>query len=477
MKNSFIQRRTLKALALTLIVIVQFVIWGGIFGRALGFRPRGSWQLEENEEPVQLSEDGRILVTMSDLITIKETDEWLREIRVWDVATGKKKWVISTPYVFRLHCKLSSDGHYLAHTRPAGEGAANIRIYDVSEGKSIATFEACRFTPSIMGSPFGDPYPVRYGFSPFGDVLATSGPHGGEENILQLWSIATGSRIARIGPISDWMGFQFSADNKAIAYKNDKNQVVVWDIPRNRIRHTLDPSPDAPSAGFQAISPDGNSLTRRILLPDKNVYGYRTELWDLWEQKVLRSEHREVFSYSKKQQLTRVFHANRHMLYSVKSADNRTVLEELFTARRVAAPPALFDERYSWEVRGKPGSEVCTRPVQIEEEKSAMHLWFESFFRPQYVRAKFMLECYDGSSGDYIGAIPCERETTYAQTGVNVGILDSPNASALATLDGEQRIAVWGVPPRRPISLILLLAGLHTALITALAWWYWGRGR
>ena len=179
---------------------------------------------------VAFSPDGLTLVSGSDDKTI----------RLWDVATGHQKQILTRGHRGDVNSvAFSPDGTTLA----SGSDDNTIRLWDANTGTYKAT---------LVGHT-GDVNSVA--FSPNGDTLAG----GSDDDTVHLWNARTGAHIRTlIGHTWSVYSVAFSPDSRTLASGSVDHTVRLWDVASGKHKATL--TGHAHYVNSVAFSPDGRTL-------------------------------------------------------------------------------------------------------------------------------------------------------------------------------------------------------------------------
>jgi WD40 repeat protein len=152
--------------------------------------------------------------------------EFLTDMQVLDVLSGRKLVGIRLPEMYRYHALISPDGQTLA-TITGQNGpypahpAANlaVRLWEIRTGRERATIP--------LNSP-GHYDPHAPGFSADGRLVAVSRT----SNRLEVFEAATGREFAVLqGFESSCYTLTFSADGRRLASGHVDGTILVWEIP------------------------------------------------------------------------------------------------------------------------------------------------------------------------------------------------------------------------------------------------------
>jgi len=205
------------------------------------------------------------------------------EVGVWDVASGKNRYLLKTPDVNEMDCvAFSPDGAFLiagaAHHRP-------VQMWELATGEIAATFSghtsgvgAFAFSPDgrvvatgsadatvkvwnvLSGAMEHDLSGHREGvfcvlFSHDGSLLVS----GGKDRAVDVRDAATGERITRLsGHTNAVRSIAFSPDDRTLATADEDGVIRLWQVATWQEMFAL-PLHSGPVTGL-AFSPDGQKL-------------------------------------------------------------------------------------------------------------------------------------------------------------------------------------------------------------------------
>jgi WD40 repeat protein len=159
---------------------------------------------------------------------VRATEPWLREIKVWDTASGRPCLEKTIPGAqFHGGLALTADGHRLAvdyntmekDGRTVRLKGAGIQVWDVPDRPSTE--------PSAARWSFAGPQSLirALAFSPDGRYLAASGHEPG----VFIWSLTTGKPLHARPLEGQAYQLAFNPDGTRLAAVN-RREVKVWDV-------------------------------------------------------------------------------------------------------------------------------------------------------------------------------------------------------------------------------------------------------
>jgi WD40 repeat protein len=199
--------------------------------------------------------DGRILATA----------EWLGgPVRVQDAATGKELASLGRDGTGMWALRFSPDGRLLT----SGGKDRVITLWDVGRRKKVRQLEGHKEAIAQLA------------FSPDGHTLAsTTWPEGPRlERGVQLWDVATGTKLRRLDDPSEFPNVVFSPDGKllAVAESYHERGVRVYEVATGKERFRGVPVLRA--AGL-AFSPDSRLLAASGADGDDRIVLWETATW------------------------------------------------------------------------------------------------------------------------------------------------------------------------------------------------------
>jgi WD40 repeat protein len=156
------------------------------------------------------------------------TGGWDHDIRLWDVATGRKLHELPRQPSALESVAYSPDGRLLA----SGDTGGRIRLWDPASGKLVRTLR--QQGPIVFG----------LGFAPDGRFLAASGPG----NTVGVWEVASGQEVVKLaGHQNEVTCAAFSLDGRLLASGGWDATVFVWDWQKDwRSGRDADQNPGRP---------------------------------------------------------------------------------------------------------------------------------------------------------------------------------------------------------------------------------------
>jgi WD40 repeat protein len=206
---------------------------------------------------VVFSSDGKMLASGGKCI---------REIRLWNVTTGKQTAAFEGHDEFGVRAlAFTPDGKTLASVGADG----SFTLWEVATGKPTATRKIVDRTPAAALSPDAKTLATIY------EVEATKGAEIVTEHSVKLWDVATRKELATLK--IEWGGaMTFSPDGKTFALGRGDGTITLWDVSKGKELATFSGHTDL--VGSLAFSANGALLASGSR--DKTV-----KLWDVGKAK------------------------------------------------------------------------------------------------------------------------------------------------------------------------------------------------
>jgi serine/threonine protein kinase len=184
-----------------------------------------------------------------------------KNIKIWEVATGKQLRTLTGHSDTVSSVLYSPDGRYLA----SGSNDKNIKIWEVATGKQLRT----------LTGHYGEVYSVIY--SPDGRYLAS----GSWDKNIKIWEVATGKQLRTLtGHSSPVLSVVYSPDGRYLASGNGDKNIKIWEVATGKQLRTL--TGHSGSVWSVVYSPDGRYLASGN--GDKT-----TKIWEVATGKKLRT--------------------------------------------------------------------------------------------------------------------------------------------------------------------------------------------
>jgi WD40 repeat protein len=160
---------------------------------------------------------------------------------------------------------VTMDGKILA----SADNDGDIRIWDIATGKKLVALK-------------GHSQPVRsVAFAVNGRTLAS----GSDDKTVKLWDLATGKELQTLEGHSNWLGaVTFDPSGSLLASGGMDGAIILWDAASGRQRAALKPNPkDSLHVTDLAFAPDGKTLAAARALKDSGV----VSLWERCEHRLI----------------------------------------------------------------------------------------------------------------------------------------------------------------------------------------------
>jgi RNA polymerase sigma factor (sigma-70 family) len=191
-----------------------------------------------------------------------------RVIRLWDVATGKRRRELTGHEALLSAVAYSPQGKVIA----SGDQDGMIRLWEPDTGKELRHWKGHGKLPA----PSDLPVVVCLAFSPCGQTLASCGLDG----TIRFWDVANGKQTRRIVPRYFVSHLAFSSDGDTLATGENGGVIRLWDLKTAQERPR---SPGHENAVMSfAYLPDGKTLASWSL--DRRT----ARFWDVTSGKQLR---------------------------------------------------------------------------------------------------------------------------------------------------------------------------------------------
>jgi WD40 repeat protein len=172
-------------------------------------------------ESIRFSPDGNLLAV----------GDTFRTVRVWDVATGKERAVLSAPTPGNINSlTFSADGKLLAAGNFSGNKAGRVRLWDVATGKQLADLEGPEWSVPTVA------------FSPNGKLLAAAGSAGflgaaDSGYTVKVWDVSARKLIFQRDNVFTGHGsVLFLPDSKTLVVPRPDGIVKLWDVTSKKER-------------------------------------------------------------------------------------------------------------------------------------------------------------------------------------------------------------------------------------------------
>lgn len=182
-------------------------------------------RLGDYDDPVwdvDFSPDGRMLASVSldwdATLSNPPDDESLRDIQMWDLASGEQIWTVKQG----MNLSLSVDFHPNGEVIAVGKTRGDIYIHDAATGNQLYTFNTVPGWPNPGAGNIGD-----LAYSPSGRFLAA----GSDDDRIWMWETDNYNLLYYLeGHDSYVNGVVFSSDETFLVSSSDDATIGVWDL-------------------------------------------------------------------------------------------------------------------------------------------------------------------------------------------------------------------------------------------------------
>jgi WD40 repeat protein len=228
------------------------------------------WDLSKNETPRQIELPNNTVLPVfafsknGEAIAVAISNEDLvvsgsdAQIAVYDVATLKVKQRFAPHLQPVTAVAYSPDGRFLAT-----KSGISVQLWDAAKGDLVRTLRAKRYFAkqrllSVPDLTFDQEPPVAppMAFSPDSKLVAAVVEHAAQA--VQVWNVADGKEVARLGHQGRILSLTFSPDNERLATTSQDNTVRVWNASTGKELYRL----ESHFGGYvwATFSPNGKQL-------------------------------------------------------------------------------------------------------------------------------------------------------------------------------------------------------------------------
>ncbi len=186
-----------------------------------------------------------------------------KNIRLWEIATGKLLHTLTGLEAEPVSLSFSADGKRLA-ARSCGYFDVVAKVWDLTTNQPVRTIKTGDSSARLK-------YSYNTSLSPNGRVLAARND-GGDVGVVDLFDMVTGKPIRTIDGAN---AFALSPDSTMVATADDKGRVKIYDVATGQLKKSLTGHSDLASTDVSWI---------RFAADDKLVTGNSnlvTKIWDL----------------------------------------------------------------------------------------------------------------------------------------------------------------------------------------------------
>jgi len=175
---------------------------------AVQFRDGITWEIlftlkTGNLVAMDISPDGKTLITIPDRYSIK----------VWDLEKKEVRYALPTSFSGAANClAISPDGSLFA----TGHYDGAIILWDLEKGERLRAMQANGVVESLA-------------FTPNGQILATGSSY--QSTLIQLWSVSSGEKLRDLeGHLRGVNFLEFSRDSQLLASASYDGTIRLWGI-------------------------------------------------------------------------------------------------------------------------------------------------------------------------------------------------------------------------------------------------------
>jgi WD40 repeat protein len=477
----FLRNHWGKALTLLTLAAALGVLWW-----ALPVRPRVAWAMPNRGGPIDLSADGQFLLTHSREDTgaiggfgYQRWHNFTGPLQLWNTKNGE---IVAT--LFRQGSSLrgvalAPNGQVVAVVN--GDGPIIARIFDLPSCREIGSFQVADSVPS-------EPLKVR--FSPDSQILAVQTLNQ-QRFAVVLWDVGRRQERATLAVECDL--FQFSADSRLLATALESELVMgpwwirrstdqsmhvsIWDVATGqRLIDIRQPNEDMKPDGLAfdqagakvgvigAVVDSGDAAS--LGKAGSFRWSHRLVVWDVatGSECVTRQVNEDLDPFTQR-------NASLDSWYFLQAADRGIDLLHLHTGKEVRVPYVHrgAGARLWLEVFGPAGCDGSSGSflsVMRSREMPSNSLW--KLVDKWLTEAGFGSTCWSSEVQFWNLATGSHLATIH---GNYFACRFSANGRVMAAMNGDERLEIWDIPPRKPLGWFLGLAGLLLLLTLGGFWW------